>query len=103
VPAALVLLMLAKGELWQLVAFTLLLGASQGVITIVRGAVPLALFGTAGYGAVLGVIADPAGQRLFAGAVCPDGRRLRLAGLAVHLAGLRDPDLGRDRTDGALV
>ena len=59
VPAALVLLMLAKGELWLLVAFTLLLGGSQGVITIVRGAVPLALFGAAGYGAVLGVIATP--------------------------------------------
>ena len=59
VPLALVLLMLAKGELWQLVAFTLVLGASQGVITIVRGAVPLALFGTAGYGSVLGVIATP--------------------------------------------
>ena len=59
VPVALVLLMLAKGELWQLVAFTLFLGASQGVITIVRGAVPLALFGSSGYGAVLGVIATP--------------------------------------------
>src|SRR5215470_14439256 len=59
VPAALVLLMLAKGELWRLVAFTLLLGASQGVITIVRGAVPLALFGSNGYGAVLGLIATP--------------------------------------------
>jgi len=47
------------GELWLLVAFTLLLGASQGVITIVRGAVPLALFGVKGYGAVLGVIATP--------------------------------------------
>ena len=35
------------------------LGASQGVITIVRGAVPLALFGTQGYGAVLGLIATP--------------------------------------------
>jgi hypothetical protein len=41
------------------VAFTLLLGASQGVITIVRGAVPLALFGAKGYGAVLGAIATP--------------------------------------------
>jgi MFS family permease len=29
------------------------------VITIVRGAVPLALFGTKGYGAVLGLIATP--------------------------------------------
>ncbi|MEO8145666.1 MAG: MFS transporter, partial [Betaproteobacteria bacterium] len=38
---------------------TLLMGASQGVITIVRGAVPLALFGTAGYGTVLGLIATP--------------------------------------------
>jgi MFS family permease len=59
VPASLVLLFLARGELSQLVAFTLLLGAAQGVITIVRGAVPLALFGVEGYGAVLGVIATP--------------------------------------------
>ena len=59
VPASLVLLLLARGDLWQLVAFTLLLGAAQGVITIVRGAVPLALFGANGYGAVLGLIATP--------------------------------------------
>lgn len=58
-PPALLLLMLARGELWLLVTFTLLLGASQGVITIVRGAVPLALFGTQGFGAVLGLIATP--------------------------------------------
>ncbi len=58
-PAALVLLMLASGNLMQLVVFTLLLGASQGVITIVRGALPLALFGAKGYGAVLGLIATP--------------------------------------------
>ena len=43
----------------MVVAFTLLMGASQGVITIVRGAVPLALFGAKGYGAVLGFIATP--------------------------------------------
>ena len=58
-PPALLLLMVARGELWLLVAFTLLLGASQGVVTIVRGAVPLALFGAQGYGAVLGLIATP--------------------------------------------
>ncbi|WP_422003121.1 MFS transporter [Reyranella sp.] len=58
-PPALLILMLARGELWLLVAFTLLLGASQGVVTIVRGAVPLALFGAQGYGAVLGLIATP--------------------------------------------
>ena len=59
VPASLLLLFLARGDLWLLVAFTLLLGASQGVITIVRGAVPLALFGAKGYGAALGLIATP--------------------------------------------
>jgi MFS family permease len=58
-PPSLVLLIFAAGSLSALVAFTLLLGASQGVITIVRGAVPLALFGATGYGAVLGLIATP--------------------------------------------
>ncbi|MFZ5779648.1 MAG: MFS transporter [Pseudomonadota bacterium] len=58
-PPCLVLLMLAHGQLVLLAAFTLLLGASQGVVTIVRGAVPLALFGSKGYGAVLGLIATP--------------------------------------------
>jgi MFS family permease len=59
VPVSLVLLMLAQGSLLQLVVFTVLLGASQGVITIVRGALPLAMFGAKGYGAVLGLIATP--------------------------------------------
>jgi predicted MFS family arabinose efflux permease len=58
-PVAFALLALAGGKLQVLVAFTLLMGASQGVVTIVRGAVPLALFGPAGYGAVLGIIATP--------------------------------------------
>jgi len=58
-PASFVLLALAGGSFYALLSFTLLMGASQGVITIVRGAVPLALFGVAGYGAVLGLIATP--------------------------------------------
>ena len=58
-PPALALLLMGAGSLPLVVAFTLLMGASQGVITIVRGAVPLALFGAQGYGAVLGVIATP--------------------------------------------
>ncbi|MEZ5855317.1 MAG: hypothetical protein R3D67_11470 [Hyphomicrobiaceae bacterium] len=49
-------------------AFTLLMGASQGVLTIVRGAVPLALFGAKGYGSVLGLIATPV---LFVSAAAP--------------------------------
>jgi hypothetical protein len=58
-PPSLFLLLIGTGSLPLVVAFTLLMGASQGVITIVRGAVPLALFGAEGYGAVLGVIATP--------------------------------------------
>jgi hypothetical protein len=34
-------------------------GAANGLITITRGAVPLALFGAAGYGRLLGRIAKP--------------------------------------------
>jgi MFS family permease len=58
-PPSLLLLLAGAGSLPMVVAFTLLMGASQGVITIVRGAVPLALFGPKGYGAVLGLIATP--------------------------------------------
>ncbi|OGA20573.1 MAG: hypothetical protein A3I02_11835 [Betaproteobacteria bacterium RIFCSPLOWO2_02_FULL_67_26] len=58
-PLSFVLLLFAAGSLQAILAFTLLMGASQGVITIVRGAVPLALFGATGYGAVLGLLATP--------------------------------------------
>ena len=58
-PPSLLLLLLGTASLPLVVAFTLLMGASQGVITIVRGAVPLALFGPMGFGAVLGAIATP--------------------------------------------
>ena len=58
-PPAFLMLLIGTGHLPLVVAFTLAMGASQGVITIVRGAVPLALFGVKGYGAVTGVIATP--------------------------------------------
>src|SRR5262249_47968102 len=58
-PPSLLLLLTGTGNAPMVIAFTLLMGASQGVITIVRGAVPLALFGAKGYGAVLGLIATP--------------------------------------------
>jgi MFS family permease len=58
-PPSLLLLLAGTGSLPLILAFTLLMGASQGVITIVRGAVPLVLFGAKGYGAVLGLIATP--------------------------------------------
>ncbi|HRD74557.1 MAG TPA: MFS transporter [Hyphomicrobiaceae bacterium] len=57
--ASVVLLIMSGGSLWLAVAFTVLTGAAQGVLTIVRGAVPLALFGASGYASVLGLIATP--------------------------------------------
>lgn len=41
------------------IAFAVMFGAANGLMTIARGAVPLALFGAAGYGRVLGRIAKP--------------------------------------------
>ena len=105
VPASLLLLLLARGDLWLLVAFTLLLGASQGVITIVRGAVPLALFGAKGYGAVLGLIATPIllvnafSPAIFALIVDQFGWQV----VALRAAGLLDRDLGRHRADVPVV
>ncbi len=40
-------------------AFMLMFGMANGLITIARGTVPLALFGSVGYGAVIGRIAGP--------------------------------------------
>jgi len=58
-PPSLLLLLTGTGNLAMVVAFTLIMGASQGVLTIVRGAMPLVLFGVKGYGTVLGLIATP--------------------------------------------
>ena len=59
VPVSFALLYVSHGSFAMLLLFTLLMGAAQGVLTIVRGAVPLALFGAKGYGTVLGLIATP--------------------------------------------
>ncbi len=40
-------------------AFAIMFGAANGLVTIARGAVPLALFGPMGYGRVIGRIAGP--------------------------------------------
>ena len=40
--------------------FAVMLGAANGVVTIARGALPLAMFGAVGYGRVVGRIARPA-------------------------------------------
>jgi len=56
-PAA--FLLLAFGGATVAAAFAVGYGISQGLLTIVRGTVPLALFGTAGFAIVLGRLAAP--------------------------------------------
>ena len=53
--------LLALFGFWVPIAmvFAIMFGAANGLITITRGAVPLALFGAAGYGRLLGRIAKP--------------------------------------------
>ena len=41
------------------VAFALIFGGANGLVTITRGAVPLALFGPSGYGRLMGRLAGP--------------------------------------------
>jgi hypothetical protein len=57
--AAFALIALAGLSVATAAAFMLMFGAGNGLITIARGTVPLALFGAAGYGAVVGRIAAP--------------------------------------------
>jgi predicted MFS family arabinose efflux permease len=68
IPLSFAVLMLAGGSFTFALAFTLLFGISNGLVTIMRGAVPLALFGPKGYGEVLGILATP---YLLLGAVAP--------------------------------
>ena len=56
-PVSFALLMLPFSGLGSALVFTILFGAANGLTTIVRGSVPLALFGPKGYGEVLGILA----------------------------------------------
>ena len=58
-PLALAVLAVGGFGFAAALAFTLLYGASNGLITIAKGAVPLTLFGRRGYGSVLGTLAAP--------------------------------------------
>jgi len=64
---AVAMLVLAFVMLWLIglstpvaFAFAIMFGIANGLITIARGAVPLALFGAVGYGGIIGRIAGPA-------------------------------------------
>ena len=56
--------------------FAVLYGMSNGLMTIAKGAVPLALFGRQDYGLVIGTIATP---QLVLNAVAPTALRLRVS------------------------
>src|SRR3954471_13021871 len=57
--AGFVLIAMAGLSLPVAAAFMVMFGMANGLITIARGTVPLALFGASGYGALLGRIAGP--------------------------------------------
>jgi MFS family permease len=59
-PAALLVLMWCGAQPWALALFCVLYGLSNGILTIVRGAIPQALFGRDNYGAIAGAMAGPA-------------------------------------------
>jgi MFS family permease len=79
---AMAVLVLGPATIWTAMAFALLFGLAQGLTSIVRGTLPLALFGAGGFAARLGRLA---GLRMTLGALAP----LALAGaLAVMEARL---------------
>jgi len=58
-PVSIAILAFAGGSTLGVVAFAILYGASNGVMTIVRGTVPAEIWGRAGYGGLTGLMATP--------------------------------------------
>jgi MFS family permease len=58
-PAALLVLVLSGSQGWAAALFCVLYGLSNGILTIVRGSIPQALFGRENYGAIAGAMAGP--------------------------------------------
>jgi MFS family permease len=56
---AFVMLVLLHVSIATAAAFALMFGGANGLVTITRGAVPLALFGASGYGRLMGRLAGP--------------------------------------------
>ena len=82
-PLACLILLMPELRYEIAVAFTITYGVSNGLVTIVRGAVPLALFGAEGYGLVLGIIATPI---LVLGALAPMAFALLMEFTGVDIA-----------------
>jgi hypothetical protein len=58
-PAAVLVLLLFGSQAWSVAAFCILYGLSNGILTIVRGTIPQAMFGRKNYGAISGAMAGP--------------------------------------------
>jgi MFS family permease len=59
-PAALAVIALGGAQAWAVAVFCVLYGVSNGILTILRGSLPRALFGRDHYGAIAGAMAGPA-------------------------------------------
>ena len=105
-PGGLLALALVGAEAWGVVLFCMLYGMSNGVLTIIRGTLPRALFGARNYGAITGAMAVPSllakavgplvGAALLSGAGEPLTLPLVLTGFAVaslllYLSAIRQP------------
>jgi predicted MFS family arabinose efflux permease len=58
-PLSLLALMWADTSLMWLAAFAVLFGAGNGALTVIRGALPVEMYGRANYGAIAGALATP--------------------------------------------
>lgn len=58
-PCALLVPFLAATHQWAIAVFCILYGLSNGILTIVRGTVPVMMFGRANIGAIAGALATP--------------------------------------------
>ena len=105
-PGGLLALALAGTQAWGVALFCVLYGMSNGVLTIIRGTLPRALFGARNYGAITGAMAVPSllskaigplvGATLLTGPSGPLVLPLVLCGFAVaslllYLSAIRQP------------
>ncbi|MRW88410.1 MFS transporter [Duganella sp. FT80W] len=58
-PAAIVALLIYGSQAWSVALFCILYGLSNGILTIVRGTIPQAMFGRKNYGAISGAMSGP--------------------------------------------
>jgi MFS family permease len=67
-PAALIIFAGGGFALWAALFFALLYGMSNGLMSIIKGIIPLSLFGRQGYGLVIGTLTTP---QLILNAIAP--------------------------------